>query len=137
MAFPMKSFCLMVAAFIIIPVVLAPKKPAGPAAAPSQAEINKTIREAQQAIDGLSAEDKRQLDSMGIHLRNTREVAAFSTFAAANAPRVPPDILVPKKDAVRIAAVNGTPLLKTSPQSKCSVIKAELESEFVKPGWEK
>lgn len=70
------------------------------------------MKEMQSAFDGMSAEDQKILDSMGVKMPNMKNIQQMAAFAAANLDKAEPEVLFPKRDAGRIAAVYKTNLTK-------------------------
>ena len=71
---------------------------------PTQKEMQEMMKEAQKMVDGLSDEDKKMMDSLGIKMPDFKNVPKVSdkqlAAAANNEGRI-----VPKKDAARIAQI--------------------------------
>lgn len=91
----------------------AQKKPVKKDPPPSQKEMNEMMKEMEDAFNNMSPEEKRFMDSMGIKMPNGKQMKKTADFAMANSS-VQPDVLVPKRDAVRIASISKLPLTKTA-----------------------
>lgn len=71
---------------------------------PTQKELADIMKEMQAELDGMSPEDKRMMDSMGIKVPSMKDLPKFSDKQIAEAWENE-SRLVPQKDAVRIAAI--------------------------------
>ncbi|MBL7769194.1 MAG: hypothetical protein JNK20_09480 [Flavipsychrobacter sp.] len=71
---------------------------------PTQHEMEDMMREAQQLVEGLSAEDKRMMDSLGIKMPDFKK-SPKATDNALKAAWEDENRVVPKKDIVRIAGI--------------------------------
>ena len=80
-----------------------PKKPAD--APPTQKEMEAMMK---QAMDQLSPEDKRMMDSLGIKMPSMKDVPKVGDKALAKAYADELRI-VPVRDAARIASIPNTP----------------------------
>lgn len=89
----------------------AQKKPVKKDSLPSQKEIHDMMKELEDAFNNMSPEEKRMMDSMGVKMPALKQMKKMGDFAMANSS-IPTDILVPKRDAVRIAAISKVPLTK-------------------------
>src|SRR5688572_25243540 len=76
---------------------------------PSSKELADMMKEMEAAMKEMSPEDKRMLDSMGVKLPSSKKVQEMAAFAAAN-PNAANEVLVPKRDAARIASISKVPL---------------------------
>lgn len=76
---------------------------------PTQKEMAKMMQEMQDAMNGMSAEDKRMMDSLGIKMPDMKKMQQTASFAAANAKSNTAGSL-PARDAARIAALPKTAL---------------------------
>lgn len=110
----MKAFFLVPA--ILLALVCAAQKPPAknpakkPAKPPVSSDMSELLKEMQQGMGNMSAEDKAMLDSMGIKLPNAKEVGNMANFSTANTGNPSTDLLVPKLDPARIASMPSTPL---------------------------
>ncbi len=107
----------------------AQKKPVKKDTPPSQKEMNEMMKEMEEAFNNMSPEEKRFMDSMGIKLPNVKQMKKTADFAMANSS-VQPDVLVPKRDAVRIAAISKLPLTKTALPVYLQSVHQKLQSRF-------
>lgn len=106
---------LLLAGLLLTLTTIAQNKPKKKAEKPpSQKEIDSMMKDLQQEMNGMDPEDKAKLDSMGVKLPDANSMQQLAAFAAANADMAMPDVLVPKRDAGRIAALPKTPLTKAS-----------------------
>src|SRR5688500_6835761 len=84
------------------------KPPAKQDKAPTQKEMADMMKEMQEAMDDISPEDKKMMDSMGIKMpdmkKATKDISGISDRQLATAWE-DENRVVPKKDAARIAAI--------------------------------
>ncbi|MGG9960547.1 tetratricopeptide repeat protein [Ferruginibacter sp. SUN106] len=85
------------------------KKPAPKEKPPTQKEMEDMMKEAQKAVDEMSPEDKKMMDSMGIKMPSLKNVPKVSDKQLAQAWETE-NLIVPKRDNDRIAAILKTPL---------------------------
>lgn len=71
---------------------------------PTQKETQEMMKDAQKMVDGLSDEDKKMMDSLGIKMPDFKNVPNVSDKQLADA-RDNESKTVPKKDATRIAQI--------------------------------
>lgn len=107
----------------------AQKKPVKKDPPPSQKEMNEMMKEMEEAFNNMSPEEKRFMDSMGIKLPNVKQMKKTADFAMANS-NVQPNVLVPKRDAVRIAAITKIPLTKAALPAYLQSVYQKLISKF-------
>jgi hypothetical protein len=93
------------------------KKPAAKEKPPTQKEMEDMMKEAQKAVDEMSPEDKKMMDSMGIKMPDVKtmkkNVAGVSDAQLKKAFEDDTRI-VPVKDAARIATIPSTALTASS-----------------------
>ena len=104
----MKKLLMVSILLLILATAFAqPPKPKPKEKPPTQSEMEKMMKEAQKAINEMSPEDKRMMDSMGIRMPSFKNVPTVSDAqmkeAVENENRI-----VPKKDVDRIAAIPKT-----------------------------
>lgn len=109
--------------------VTAQKKPVKKDPPPSQKEMNEMMKEMEDAFNNMSPEEKRFMDSMGIKMPSVKQMKKNADFAMANAT-LQPEVLVPKRDAVRIAAISKLPLTKTTLPVYMQSVYQKLQSRF-------
>ncbi len=85
------------------------KKPAAKEKPPTQKEMGDMMKEAQKAMDEMNPEDKKMMDSMGIKMPSFKTPPKVSDKQLADAWEVE-NLIVPKRDAARIASIPKTPL---------------------------
>lgn len=109
-----------------------PKKPGTKTPAqkpPTNKEMQALMKEAQQALDELSPEDKRMMDSLGIKRPDFKNVPAFSDKqlkeAYTNEAR-----LVPKKNPALIASVNKKPMSDAELKAFISKTRISVEKQL-------
>lgn len=107
----------------------AQKKPVKKDPPPSQKEMNEMMKEMENVFNNMSPEEKRLMDSLGIKLPNVKQMKKTADFAMANA-NIQPDVLVPKRDVIRIAAISKTPLTKAALPSYLQSIHQKLRARF-------
>jgi hypothetical protein len=107
----------------------AQKKPVKKDPPPSQKEMNEMMKEMEDAFNNMSPEEKKFMDSMGIQLPNMKQMKKTADFAVANAS-IQPNLLVPKRDAIRIAAVSKIPLTKATLPVYVQSVYQNLVSRF-------
>lgn len=71
---------------------------------PTQKEMEEMMKEMQKAMNGLSPEDKKMMDSMGVKMPSTKDIPQLSDKQWADAWE-DENRVVPKRDAARIAAI--------------------------------
>jgi tetratricopeptide (TPR) repeat protein len=106
----MKKQFLFLVSFLLTTTLLVaqpPKKPKPKEKAPTQTEMEKMMKEAQMEMDNLDPETLRMMDSMGIKKPSFKNVPKVSDKQLADAWEAE-NLLVPKKDAARIAAIPKT-----------------------------
>jgi hypothetical protein len=74
---------------------------------PTQKEMDDMMKEMQKELDGLSPEDKKAMDSMGVKLPTTATIPKLSDKQLADAWKEEGRI-VPERNAARIAAIPKT-----------------------------
>jgi hypothetical protein len=109
--------------------VTAQKKPVKKDPPPSQKEMNEMMKEMEEAFNNMSPEEKKFMDSMGIKMPNAKQMKKTADFAMANSS-VQPDVLVPKRDAIRIAAISKIPLTKAALPAYLQSVYQNLVSKF-------
>jgi hypothetical protein len=85
------------------------KKPAAKEKPPTNKEMEDLMKEAQKAMDDMDPEDKKMMDSMGIKMPSFKNLPKVSDKQLAQAWETE-NLIVPKKDAARIASIAKTPL---------------------------
>jgi tetratricopeptide (TPR) repeat protein len=93
--------------------------------APTQKEMADLMKEMQKELDGMSPEDKKMMDSMGVKMPDAKQIkkntAGISDKQLADAWE-DENRIVPKRDETRIAAVSKTPLTGSSVSSFVNTI---------------
>src|SRR5688572_9970876 len=106
----MKKYFIVVAMLFvaIIGVAQAQPKQKEKDYAPTQKEMADMMKEMQEAMDEISPEDKKVMDSMGIKMpdfnQTKKKVAGISDKQLAEAWE-DENLVVPKRDATRIASI--------------------------------
>src|SRR3982751_3706739 len=77
------------------------------------------MKDAQKELDGMSPEDKKMMDSMGIKMPSMKNVPKVSDAQLKEAWENEIAI-VPKRDAARLASISNTPLTASSMPSYIS-----------------
>lgn len=125
----MKSTCFLLCLLLPFVVLAQPKKQKPP----SNKEIADMMKEAEAAMSEMSAEDKRLLDSMGIKMPSAATLQQAAAYASKNNGK---EVLVPARDAGRIASLPKTPLnaatLPSYLQTIDAKLKAQLPEKFVR-----
>ncbi|HEX7847087.1 MAG TPA: hypothetical protein VF476_14900 [Chitinophagaceae bacterium] len=100
----MKKIFLFPVMLLLAATVFSQTKPKPKEKPPTQKEMTEMMKEMQAAMDGMSEEDKKIMDSMGIKMPSMKDLPKFSdkqiTEALENESRI-----IPKKDVARIAAI--------------------------------
>lgn len=95
---------------------------------PTQKEMQEMMKEAQKMLDGMSPEDKKMMDSLGIKMpavnQMQKNMAGVSDKQLAGAWE-DENRIVPKKDNTRIAAIPAVPL-------STAMMTAYLQNLFIK-----
>lgn len=103
----------------------AQKKPVKKDPLPTQQEM----KEMEDAFNNMSPEEKRFMDSMGIKMPSVKQMNNMADFAMANSNSAA-ELLVPKRDAVRIASISKLPLTKTALPVYMQSVHQKLQSRF-------
>ena len=108
----MKKYLLLVVSLLIVAAAFSQpaKKPAAKEKPPTQKEVNEMMKEMQTAMDDMSPEDKRMMDSMGMKMPSLNNIPKVTDKQLAEAWEQETQ-LVPKKNATRIATI---PLVPTA-----------------------
>src|SRR4029078_7879443 len=87
---------------------------------PTQKEMEDMMKDAQKELDGMSAEDKKMMDSLGIKMPSMKNVPKV-TDAQLKEAWENETAIVPKRDAARLASISNTPLTASSMPSFISL----------------
>lgn len=93
--------------------------------APGQQDIQQMMKEAQKALDGMSPEDKKMMEDMGVKLPSMNGMPNLTDQqiqAGLNAEST----IVPEKDIARIASISKTPLTTSSLPAFLATINAKV-----------
>jgi hypothetical protein len=90
------------------------------------------MKEMEEAFNNMSPEEKRFMDSMGIKMPPVKQMKNMADFAMANS-NGGAEVLVPKRDAARIAAISKLPLTKTALPVYIQSLHQKLQSKFPTP----
>jgi len=90
------------------------KKPPAKEKPPTQKEINDMMKEMQTAMDEMSPEDKKMMDSLGIKMPSMNSIPKMSDKQLADAWEEE-ERLVPAKNAARIASIPPAPTVAALP----------------------
>lgn len=108
-------------------LVYSQQKPPKKDKAPSQKELNDMMKEMEESMKGMSEEDKKLMESMKMKMPDMQTMKKTASFAAAhNAP----EVLVPKRDAVRLAALPKTPLTRAAVPGYLSSVNKTLQTKL-------
>lgn len=114
----MKKYLFLIILFFVAEnLATAQTKKPKQEAAPTQKEMADMMKEMQQAMDEISPEDKRAMDSMGIKMPDMNAMQknmSGVTDAQLKEAYENDNRIVPLKDAGRIATISKTPLTKTT-----------------------
>lgn len=118
---------ILIACYIMIWVLYVPAqtKPKPKEKAPAGSDIDQMMKEAQKAMDGISPEDKKMMEGMGIKLPSSNNIPAASDQqlqAGLNAETA----IVPEKDIARIASISITPLTTSSLPAYLTTVNAKV-----------
>lgn len=106
----MKSSIIILAIGLIFPVLAAAQpKPKATEKPPTQKEIAEMMKEMNKAIDEMSPEDKKMMDSMGIKMPSMKSIPNVTDKQLAQAFEEE-NRIVPVKDAAAIASIPKVPL---------------------------
>jgi tetratricopeptide (TPR) repeat protein len=104
----------IIAISLLFPLLLAAQpKPKATEKPPTQKEIAEMMKEMSKAVDEMSPEDKKMMDSMGIKMPSMKNIPKMSDKQIAQAFEEESRI-VPAKDAAAIASISKTPLTVTA-----------------------
>src|SRR3954463_3115137 len=111
----MKRLLLLLSCLILFGISFSQpgKKPVQKDKPPTQKEMADMMKEMQKELDGMSPEDKKTMDSLGIKLPSKNSLPKVSDKQLANAWENE-NRIVPKRDEARIADVSKTPLSGSS-----------------------
>ena len=107
----MKKYVLMIALLLLVVAVMAQPKSKPKEKPPTQKEMEDMMKEMQAELDGLSAEDKKMMDSMGIKLPDPKSIQknmAGVTDADLKKAFDDENRIVPEKDVARINTALST-----------------------------
>jgi tetratricopeptide (TPR) repeat protein len=90
------------------------KKPPAKEKPPTQNELNDMMKEMQKAMDEMSPEDKKMMDSMGFKMPSMKSIPKVTDKQLADAWNEE-ERLVPVKSTARIAAIPQTPTIAALP----------------------
>src|SRR6187431_1336821 len=115
----LKKYAVLIVFLSVAAAGIAQKKPKSKPKeeAPTQKEMADMMKEMQQAMDEISPEDKRAMDSMGIKMPDMNAMQknmSGVTDAQLKEAYDNENRIVPLKDAGRIATISKTPLTKTT-----------------------
>src|SRR5512135_1263776 len=100
------AICLTAILLLVYTNTHSQQKPPKKDKAPSQKELNDMMKEMEESMKGMSEEDKKLMESMKMKMPDMQTMKKTASFAAAHDA---PEVLVPKRDAVRLAALPKTP----------------------------
>jgi tetratricopeptide (TPR) repeat protein len=102
----MKKYLLAPVLLLVMGIAFAQvkPKPKEKEKPPTQKEMDDMMKEMQKAMEEISPEDKKMMDSMGIKMPSLKNVPKMSDKQLADAWE-DENRIVPKKDVVRIAAI--------------------------------
>ena len=102
----MKKYLLLISVLLVMAATFAQtgKKPPAKEKPPTQKEMEEMMKEMQSEINGMSAEDKKMMDSMGIKMPSMKDMPKVSDKQLADAWENE-NRVVPKRDAARIASI--------------------------------
>src|SRR5688572_402845 len=115
----LKKYVFLVVILVIAVTGIAQTKPKSKPKeeAPTQKEMAEMMKEMQSAMDEMSPEEKRAMDSMGIKMPDMKQMQKnMSGVTDEQLKKAYEDDnrIVPLKDAGRIASISKTPLTKTT-----------------------
>jgi len=125
-----RNFLLIIILLAAVHVFAQPgKKTTTKEKPPTNKEMEDMMKEAQKAMDELSPEDKKMMDSMGIKMPDTKTMKKnMAGISDAQLKKAYEDDsrIVPLKDAARIAAIPATPLTAASVGSFLSSVHTKV-----------
>lgn len=103
----MKKYLLLISMLLVLTAAFAQtaKKPPVKEKPPTQKEMAEMMKEMQGAMDEMSPEDKKMMDSLGIKMPSLKNIPKVSDKQLADAFENE-NRVVPKMDAARIAAIS-------------------------------
>lgn len=122
-----RTILLSTILLLAIPAFTQPK-PKQKEKPPTQKEMADMMKEIQAEMDGMSADDKRMMDSMGIKMPSIKDLPNISDKQLAEAWENEARI-VPKKDAARIAAI-PKPVTNSKMGAYIAVVQNQLAPVF-------
>ena len=101
-----KKYTLVMVLLISTAVAIAQTKPKSKSkeAAPTQKEMEEMMKEMQKEIGNMSQEEKKMMDSMGIKMPSMKDIPKVTDKQLADAWE-DENLIVPKRDAIRIASI--------------------------------
>lgn len=92
------------------------------------------MKDMQDALNGISEEDKKMMDSMGIKMPDMKKLQQTASFASANAKTNNSNIL-PRRDEARIAALPKIPLTESTLPAYLQMVYQKIR-EALPPTWQ-
>jgi len=118
-------------------VGFAQQKPKPKDKPPTQKEIDEMMREAQKEMEGLSEEEKKMMEEMGVKMPDLKNIPKFTDEQIQEVADQEGQF-IPKKDASRISLANrkvGTVAqVKTHSEDILVKMKRNYDAEFIKSG---
>jgi len=88
------------------------------------------MREAQKEMSGMSAEEKKMIDSLGFKMPDLKNIPKFTDKQYQEAAENSDGLAIPKRDAARIAMVNRKPMTSGQMESYIKTTAARIEQRM-------
>lgn len=95
---------------------------------PTEAELKEMMAEMEKGMNDLSPEERKAMEEMGVKLPDIQKMQEMAK-TAENAP-AQTDVLVPSRDAARIAAISRTPLSKSTLPAYLQKVQLKVEGKL-------
>jgi Tfp pilus assembly protein PilF len=119
------------AIFILITAIaFGQPKPKPKEKPPTQKEIDEMMREAQKEMSGMSAEEKKMMDSLGFKMPDLKNIPKFTDKQYQESAENSDGLAIPKRDAARIAMVNRKPMTAGQMESYIKTTTARIEQRM-------
>jgi tetratricopeptide (TPR) repeat protein len=109
----MKKYLFLSILLLVMEAAFSQPQPKQKEKPPTQKEMADAMKEMEKAMTGMSPEDKKMMDSLGIKMPSMNNIPKVSDKQLADAQEIE-NLIVPKKDAARIASISKIPLTSGS-----------------------
>lgn len=128
----MKANISILVVMLVFPIIIAAqtgKKQPAKEKPPTAKELEEMQKEMQKAMEDMSPEDKRALDSMGFKMPSMNSIPKMGDKEIAAAFEMENQI-VPAKDVKRISSISKTPLTSASMPAFLQTVHGKVKNAF-------